>query len=139
MHERGHDVGPDAVGLKVVVPGAHGLLGAELLRQEALGAAHLLQIQARVDHLAEVNRQRGIAARERLNHLPLRLRQINRVAPAGAASVHIARLFATGYAHMTCRSMNLSPAYAHCFVSKPIVSRFCVSGSGDSERWILRS
>ena len=80
--EKASDVGPDAVGPEAVVPGAHDLPGAELLWEKAPRTARLFQIQAGVDHLAQVRRQCGIAAQDRLNRLPFRVRQIARLAPA---------------------------------------------------------
>ena len=80
--EQGRDISPDVVTSEAIMPSPHGLPENELLRQEASRAAHLFQIQTRVDHLAQVSRQSHIDTRYRLDCLPFRVRQIAGVAPA---------------------------------------------------------
>src|SRR3954468_12274495 len=76
------NVGPDPVVAKPVMPGSNRLPGAKIFGQVAPPAAGLVQIQAGVDHLAQIRRQRWVNRKIRRDGLPLRIRQVAQIAPA---------------------------------------------------------
>src|SRR3954447_14758307 len=75
------NVGPDPVVAKPVMPGSNRLPGAKIFGQVAPSAAGLVQIQAGVDHLAQIRRQRLVNRKIRRDCLPLRVRQVAGIAP----------------------------------------------------------
>jgi hypothetical protein len=80
-HEHAANVGPDPVVVKPIMPGSDSLPGAKLRGQVAPSAAGLVPIQAGVDHLAQIRRQRLVDRKIRRNCLPFLIRQVAWTAP----------------------------------------------------------
>src|SRR3954451_16331206 len=80
--EHAATIGPDPVVVKPIMPGSDGFPRAKILGQVTPSAAGLVQIQAGVDHLAQIRCQRRVNRKIRRDCLPLRLRQVAWIAPA---------------------------------------------------------
>ena len=94
-HQQTANIGPDAVGPESVVPTPNGFPRAETPWVGTPLAARLLQVEAGVDHLSQVDRQGLVAGKQRLDRSPLGIRQIARVTPPSSlyrsrcSAVHI--------------------------------------------------